>query len=106
MHTEADWKALDAERNALLRKRDAVNAQLKALKAERDELSKQIHSLSVRCRQHTKYQRKPPHTDTLVYTMFGKQLKDLTKEEYRIYYNACQRKKRARRKQEQQKEEA
>lgn len=102
MRTEADWKALDAERNALLRKRDAVNAQLKALKAERDELSKQLHSLSVRCRQHKQYQRKPPHTDTLVYTMFGKQLKDLTKEEYRIYYNACQRINRAKRKQKKQ----
>ena len=93
MYPETDWKAREAE--------------LEALKAQRKELSERIHVLSIEIRQHKQTMKNPPDkTNTLAWKMFGKRMKDLTPDEYRKYYNVLQRKSRERRKQKQQKEEA
>ena len=86
MRPESYWKAREKE--------------LKALEAQRKELSARIHLLKCDIRQHKQTVKNPPDkTNTIAWQMFGKRLKDLTPEEYRIYYNACQRKRRAQRKQ-------
>ena len=85
MKTQAEWLEMEQE--------------LAELKELRDAISKRIHELSVGIRQHKKYMQSPPDkTGTIAYQMFGKRLKDLTAEEYRIYYNARKRINRAKRK--------
>lgn len=89
MKTQDQWKAMEDE--------------LAELKELRTEISKRIHSLSVSIAQHKKCLQNPPDkTDTIAYQMFGKRLRDLTMEEYRIYYNARQRINRAKRKENKQ----
>ena len=89
MKTQEQWKAMEDE--------------LAELKELRTEISKRIHSLSVSIAQHKKCEKNPPDkTSTIAYQMFGKRLKDLTTEEYRIYYNARQRINRAKRKENKQ----
>ena len=86
MKTQDQWKAMEDE--------------LAELKELRTEISKRIHSLSVSIAQHKK--NPPDKTNTIAYQMFGKRLRDLTTEEYRIYYNARQRINRAKRKENKQ----
>lgn len=87
MHSESEWRAMEAD--------------LKALKAQRMELSKQIHRLSACLRQHKTRipSGKKPNTNTVVYRMFGKPVKQLTPDEYRTYCRECQRWSRSVRKQ-------
>ena len=93
MLTPSQWKARKKELENLKAKRDLLRAEL-------EETSRQIHILSASI---TSYQKRaenprPIKTDTFAYQMFGKRLKDLTEDEYRIYYNARQRINRAKRK--------
>ncbi len=93
MLTQAEWKTKEKELEKLKIKREA-------LKAECEGISKQIHILSCDIRAHKKRMEnpQPTRTNTFAYQMFGKQLKDLTHDEYKIYYNARQRINRAKRK--------
>lgn len=93
MLTPAEWKAKEKELERLITKREA-------LKSETAEVSKRIHILSVDIRAYKKRTNspKPVRTNTFAYQMFGKQLKDLTHDEYKIYYNARQRINREKRK--------
>lgn len=95
MLTKAEWKAKEKELEKLKAERDA-------LKVKTTEVSKRIHILSVDIAAYKKRVEAPTkiRTDTIVYQMFGKQLKDLTPDEYRIYYNARQRINRAIRKED------
>lgn len=78
MKTQAEW--------------DAMKEELEELKELRAEISERIHVLNVRIAHHRKTMANPPDkTNTIAYQMFGKRLKDLTPDEYRIYYNARQR---------------
>ena len=92
------WKAKEKKLEELTAQRKAIEEQLKKLTEQKKELSKQIHSLQVELNNHKKYAPKGIKTDTEVYKMFGKSLNELTKEEYRIYYNARQRINRRKRK--------
>lgn len=76
----------------------AKEEQLEKLIEQKKELSKQIHLLKVELNNHEKYVPKGTRTNTEVYKMFGKPLNELTKEEYRTYYNARQKINRRKRK--------
>lgn len=85
MKTEAEWKNKEAE--------------LASLIEERSRISKRIHVLKVELKQHKEAQSNPPDKrNTIAFQMFGKRLKDLSKEEYRAYNNARQRINRQKRK--------
>lgn len=76
-----------------------LEKQRKELKEQIKEISKRIHILKVDINQHNKlHKEQKVRTNSLVYEMFGKPLKDLTKEEYKIYYNTRQRINRQKRK--------
>lgn len=100
MLTQVEWKAREKEVAKLEADREALNAKICELKAERDKVSERIHTLSVHIRAYKKRVEnpKPINTNTFAYQMFGKRLKDLTPNEYRIYYNARQRINRIKRK--------
>lgn len=86
MKTQEQWKEREQELEELVELRTAISSR--------------IHELKVRIAQHKKQMATPPDkTDTIAYQMFGKRLRDLTTEEYRIYYNARQRINRQNRKQ-------
>ena len=73
--------------------------ELEELVQLRTEISERIHRLQQVIRQHQKAIQAPPDkTNTFAFQMFGKQCKDLTAEEHKIYYNARQRENRAKRK--------
>jgi hypothetical protein len=97
MLTQAEWQARENELEAL-------KAERKALKARNAEISKRIQVLSIDIAAYKKRQENPTpiRTDTFAYQMFGKQLKDLTQDECRIYYAARQRINRAKRKEKAQ----
>ena len=79
---------------------EAKKEELAALEKQREEISKRIHLLKVEIRQHEKrHSKHKVNTNTEVYKMFGKPLKDLTEEERKIYYNARQQINRQKRKQ-------
>ena len=100
MLTQAEWKAKEKEVAKLEAEREELNAKICELKAKRDMVTKEIHTLTVRIRAYKKRVEnpKPINTNTFAYQMFGKRLKDLTPDEYRIYYNARQRINRIKRK--------
>lgn len=72
--------------------------ELLELKKQRKEISKKIHELQNALNQHGKHSVQKVRTDTACYKMFGKSLNELTKEEYKQYYNARQRINRQKRK--------
>ena len=79
MKTEREWQEIEV--------------QVQELIAQRKEISKKIHVLkaSIYQRKHRgKQTGGKDYTKTVAWQMFGKRLKDLTKEEYREYYNARQ----------------
>jgi len=72
-------------------------------KKQLKEISKRKHVLKIEINAQEKRQeerKKNPkvNTNTEAYKMFGKPLKELTKEEYRVYYNARQKINRQKRK--------
>ena len=78
MKTEQQWKEREQELEELVELRKVISSR--------------IHELKVRIAQHKKQMASPPNkTNTIAYQMFGKRLRDLTAEEYRIYYNTRQR---------------
>jgi hypothetical protein len=84
---------------------ETVAEEITILKRQREELSKRIHNLQVRLNNHNKLNKEhKTRTDTEVYQMFGKSLKELSQEEYRIYYNARQKINRQKRKERKKKE--
>lgn len=95
----ADLKKKRDKMSKEIQRTEELLKELENLKKDREKISKEIHSLSVKINQHEN--RKGINTDTEVYKMFGKPLKDLTKEEYKIYYNARQRINRQKRKKSQ-----
>ena len=72
--------------------------ELLELKKQRAEISRKIHELQNLLRQHGKCNGQKTRTNTAVYKMFGKKLNELTKEEYKQYYNARQKINRRKRK--------
>lgn len=92
MLNDRQWKAKEKE---LLK----LQKQLKELDIKRKEVADKIHLLKVGINQHNKkHKERVVKTDTEVYKMFGKPLRELTKEEYKVYYNARQRINRVKRK--------
>ena len=92
MLNDRQWKAKEKE---LLK----LQKQLKELDIKRKEIADKIHLLKVGINQHNKkHKERVVKTDTEVYKMFGKPLRELTKEEYKVYYNARQRINRVKRK--------
>lgn len=92
MLNNEQWKAKEKEIAEL-------EKQLKELDEQRKAIAKKIHTIKVSLNQHNKSHKKQKvQTDTEVYKMFGKPLKELTKEEYKKYYNARQRINRQKRK--------
>lgn len=85
MYTPAEWKAKENELEMLKAKRDA-------LRAEVAEISKCISVLSANIANYKKRMKatNQAKTESFVYQMFGKCLKDLTPNERRIYFNARQ----------------
>lgn len=77
---------------------EAKRKELEELEKQKKEIAKKIHILKVSLNQHGKHCDNKVRTDTEVYKMFGKKLKDLTPEEYKVYYNARQRINRQKRK--------
>lgn len=76
-----------------------LKKQLNELDKQRKEITKKIHTLKVDINQHNKlHKEQKVQTNTEVYKMFGKPLKELTKEEYKVYYNARQKINRQKRK--------
>lgn len=76
-----------------------LTKQLWELDEQRKEVARKIHLIKNGLNQHNKfYKEQKMRTDTEVYKMFGKPLKELTKEEYRIYYNTRQKINRQKRK--------
>lgn len=72
----------------------AKQNELEELIKQRDAISKRIHLLKVSLNQHEKHKTRKINTNSEVYKMFGKPLKDLNKEEKQAYYNDRQRKNR------------
>lgn len=92
MLNNEQWKAKEKEIAEL-------EKQLKELDKQRKEIARKIHTLKVGLNQHNKlHKEQKVQTNTEVYKMFGKSLKELTKEEYKVYYNARQRINRQKRK--------
>lgn len=90
MLNNEQWKAREKELAELEKQRRELKEQIK-------EISKKIHILKVDMNQHNKL-HKEQRTNSAVYEMFGKPLKELTKEEYKVYYNARQKINRQKRK--------
>ena len=85
------WVSMEKELQMLLTQKVSMNQQ-NSNAEQRKALSKQIHLIKVKLNQHRKvlqYREEHPivKTDSIVYKMFGKKLKDLTTEEYRKYNN-------------------
>lgn len=96
MLNQEQWEAREKEVLELTK-------QLWELDAQREEIARKIHSIKVGLNQHNKlYKEQKVQTNTEVYKMFGKPLKELTKEEYKAYYNSRQRINRQKRKERKQ----
>lgn len=96
---EETLKELELQRAELNGRIAELADRMKDLDRQKKELSKKIHIEQVKLNQHKKHQEGHKiNTETEVYKMFNKQLKDLTKEEYKQYYNARQRINRQKRK--------
>ena len=67
-----------------------LEKQLAKLDEQRKKTAKKIYYLRHSLNQHNKHQNRQINTSTEVYKMFGKPLKELTKEEYNMYYNERQ----------------
>lgn len=67
-----------------------LEKQLAKLDEQRKKTAKKIYYLRYSLNQHNKHQNRQINTSTEVYKMFGKPLKELTKEEYNMYYNERQ----------------
>lgn len=97
-------KALKSQRNpeefdAMLEQEIFYN------KKQLKEMSNRIHALKIGIQAQEKRQEERKNnpkvnTNTEAYKMFGKPLKELTKEEYRIYYNTRQKINRQKRKEQ------
>lgn len=106
MMSSNEWKAKEENLKNLELQRAELDGRIKELaerikdmEAQKKKLSKQIHSEQVKINQHKrKIEEHKINTDTEVYKMFGKPLKDLTKEEYKKYYNTRQKINRQRKK--------
>jgi hypothetical protein len=76
-----------------------LTKQLRELDVQRKEVARKIHLIKVSLNQHNKsHKEQKIQTDTEVYKMFGKPLRDLTEEEYKKYYSTRQRINRQKRK--------
>lgn len=92
MLNKEQWEAKEKEVAEL-------EKQLKELDKQRKEIARKIHTLKASMNQHNKlHKEQKVRTNTEVYKMFGKPLKELTKEEYKVYYNARQKINRQKRK--------
>ena len=91
MLNNEQWKEKEQEILELTR-------QLWKLDEQRKEIARKIHIIKVGLNQHSKHNEHNIRTNTEVYKMFGKPLKELTKEEYKVYYNARQKINRQKRK--------
>lgn len=110
MLNNEQWQAREQEVAELQTRLNEFDKQLKELERIREELYKQrketakkIHVIQIALNQHSKHKEHKTQTNTEVYKMFGKPLKELTKEEYKIYYNARQKINRQKRKEKQTK---
>lgn len=109
MKTSVEWKEREKEVENLKIERAELDGRIKELterlkeyEDKKRKLSKQIHLKENKIRQHNnKHKEHKINTNTEVFRMFGKPLKDLTHEEYKIYYNARQKINRQRRKEKQ-----
>ena len=91
MKSNEYWKIMELELQTLLTLKANMNKQNSDAEHRKD-LSKQIHLIKVKLNQHRKvlqYREEHPivKTNSLVYEMFGKKLRDLTTKEYRKYIN-------------------
>ena len=91
MKSNEYWEMMELELQTLLTQKASMNKQ-NSNAEQRKALSKQIHLIKVKLNQHRKvlqYREEHPvvKTNSLVYEMFGKKLRDLTAEEYRKYNN-------------------
>ena len=91
MKSNEYWEMMELELQTLLTLKANMNKQNSDAEHRKD-LSKQIHLIKVKLNQHRKvlqYREEHPivKTDSLVYEMFGKKLRDLTTKEYRKYNN-------------------
>lgn len=110
MLNKEQWKERENELEELIKQREELSNQIEELSKQRTEkikqrekTSKKIHRLQIYIRQHEAHKERKIQTDTEVYRMFGKPLKELTKEEYKVYYNARQRINRQKRKEQKEK---
>lgn len=91
MKSNEYWKAMESELQTLLIQKANMTKQNSEAE-QRKDLSKQIHLIKVKLNQHRKvvqYREGHPlaRTNSLVYKMFGKKLRDLPIEDYRKYIN-------------------
>lgn len=92
MLNNEQWEAREKEVAELEKQRKELKEQIK-------EISKKIHILKVDINKHNKFNKEQKvRTNSAVYEMFGKPLKELTKEEYKEYYNTRQKINRQKRK--------
>lgn len=110
MLTKNEWQTVEEDLENLKKQRAELDEKIKELRKEYEQkkkeienikrnISKTIHVEEMKIKQHYQKHAEPKiKTDTAVYQMFGKPLKELTKEEYKIYYNARQRINRQKRK--------
>ena len=95
---EKQLKKIDEQKEAKKEEIQALERQLKEIEKQRKEIANKIHVLKIGINQHKKHENRPINTNSEVYKMFGKRLRELTKEEYKIYYNARQKINRQKRK--------
>lgn len=91
MKSNEYWEMMESELQTLLIQKANMTKQNSETE-QRKDLSKQIHLIKVKLNQHQKvlqYREEHPivRTNSLVYEMFGKKLRELTTEEYRKYNN-------------------
>lgn len=87
------WTVREEELKELEKKRKELKGR-KESKEEIKELSKKIHKLQNAINQHGKHKEQKVRTNTVAYKMFGKPLKELTKEEYAFYQSRGERRRR------------
>lgn len=116
MLKKENWEVREKELSELEEKRKELKRQLKEkevltkmefhnrivfvketdteLREQIKEISKKIHKLQNARNQHEKHKEQKVRTDTATYQMFGKPLKELTKEEFAFYQSRGERRKR------------
>ena len=90
MLNKKQWETREKELVELKQKREEMKERKESVK----EISKKIHYLQNAMNQHEKHKEQKVRTDTACYKMFGKPLKELTKEEYNLYQRRTERRKR------------